>query len=237
MSLGKGICLPLSETMQMEQLLLEETHPKHHSKSKGILSSLLRSVQLNSGNIFYIKEYIYDLDILNPLIRTAYDSISDPVLVVLLTSNLLLYANKSFHLVFGNPVKSQESFVGSNLVTFLPELCKEKLDNYMLKGAKDILMDGRGHTGKFAVLVSFGRLAKEGLTSSSVSSKDIAVLTCKSTLLKTHSGSTISRYKFEFEEIKTLGKGAFGHVVQARNKLDGQEYAIKKGNFYYFIGS
>ncbi|CAG8527185.1 5428_t:CDS:10, partial [Acaulospora morrowiae] len=42
------------------------------------------------------------------------------------------------------------------------------------------------------------------------------------------SNTTFSRYRLDFEEIDFLGKGAFGEVVKARNKLDGRYYAIKK---------
>ena len=37
-----------------------------------------------------------------------------------------------------------------------------------------------------------------------------------------------SRYKEEFEEIEALGEGGFGCVFEARHKLDGRRYAIKK---------
>lgn len=37
-----------------------------------------------------------------------------------------------------------------------------------------------------------------------------------------------SRYKSDFEEIEFLGKGGFGEVIKARNRLDGRLYAIKK---------
>ena len=37
-----------------------------------------------------------------------------------------------------------------------------------------------------------------------------------------------SRFYEEFEEIEFLGKGGFGTVVKARNRLDGQYYAVKK---------
>lgn len=39
---------------------------------------------------------------------------------------------------------------------------------------------------------------------------------------------TYSRYTHDFDESSTLGKGAFGEVVKARNKLDGRFYAVKK---------
>ncbi|GAO50477.1 hypothetical protein G7K_4601-t1 [Saitoella complicata NRRL Y-17804] len=38
----------------------------------------------------------------------------------------------------------------------------------------------------------------------------------------------MSRYKTDFEELEFLGKGGFGEVVKARNRLDGRLYAIKK---------
>jgi translation initiation factor 2-alpha kinase 4 len=40
--------------------------------------------------------------------------------------------------------------------------------------------------------------------------------------------ANISRYESDFEELELLGKGAFGAVFRARNRLDGRDYAIKK---------
>lgn len=37
-----------------------------------------------------------------------------------------------------------------------------------------------------------------------------------------------SRYSSEFETVGYISKGGFGEVYKVKNKLDGQEYAIKK---------
>ncbi|XP_030938863.1 eIF-2-alpha kinase GCN2 isoform X2 [Quercus lobata] len=37
-----------------------------------------------------------------------------------------------------------------------------------------------------------------------------------------------SRFLNDFEELKSLGHGGFGHVVLCKNKLDGRQYAVKK---------
>ncbi|XP_058261873.1 eukaryotic translation initiation factor 2-alpha kinase 1 isoform X4 [Hemibagrus wyckioides] len=48
-------------------------------------------------------------------------------------------------------------------------------------------------------------------------------------VLRTKSGLfQTSRYLTEFEEISPLGKGSYGKVFKVKNKLDGQDYAIKK---------
>ena len=40
--------------------------------------------------------------------------------------------------------------------------------------------------------------------------------------------ASVSRYVSDFVELGNLGKGGYGHVVKARNRLDGREYAIKQ---------
>ncbi|KAI9184383.1 eukaryotic translation initiation factor 2-alpha kinase [Blastocladiella emersonii ATCC 22665] len=39
--------------------------------------------------------------------------------------------------------------------------------------------------------------------------------------------SPLSRYRTDFEELEYIGRGGFGQVVKARNRLDGRVYAIK----------
>jgi serine/threonine protein kinase/outer membrane protein assembly factor BamB len=43
-----------------------------------------------------------------------------------------------------------------------------------------------------------------------------------------------SRYRSEFKEISSLGKGGFGSVFECENMLDGRKYAIKKVNVQVF---
>ncbi|CAE6446465.1 unnamed protein product [Rhizoctonia solani] len=42
------------------------------------------------------------------------------------------------------------------------------------------------------------------------------------------SAPRVSRFREEWEELEFLGKGGFGSVVKAQNKLDGRIYAVKK---------
>ena len=43
--------------------------------------------------------------------------------------------------------------------------------------------------------------------------------------------SEVNEYKRLYEELHSLGSGAFGEVVVVKDKYDGQEYAVKKIRF------
>ena len=43
-----------------------------------------------------------------------------------------------------------------------------------------------------------------------------------------HSSGGSSRYVFDFQEVRALGRGGFGKVALCRNRLDGRLYAVKK---------
>jgi hypothetical protein len=46
-----------------------------------------------------------------------------------------------------------------------------------------------------------------------------------------HHPLSLSRYQREFNQVGLLASGAFGHVYQATNKMDGRDYAIKRVPF------
>ena len=60
------------------------------------------------------------------------------------------------------------------------------------------------------------------------SANDRYVLATIRPLTDTELSMNQSRYANEFEELGVLGKGGYGTVYRAQNKIDGQEYAIKK---------
>ncbi|XP_016316777.1 eukaryotic translation initiation factor 2-alpha kinase 1 [Sinocyclocheilus anshuiensis] len=68
-------------------------------------------------------------------------------------------------------------------------------------------------------------------TSSSLFPQEHRYFSTEGQNLRTKDGlfqAQTSRYLSEFEETATLGKGSYGKVFKVTNKLDGQEYAVKK---------
>ncbi len=45
---------------------------------------------------------------------------------------------------------------------------------------------------------------------------------------KVNGGSEVSRFRLDFSEVTLIGKGSFSEVFRAKNKVDGQYYAIKR---------
>ena len=136
------------------------------------------------------------------MVKTAYDSISDPVLVVLLaSSHSILFANQAALTIFG---LTTDRIQGVHVSAILPELNRERLHslNSLSKRPsfydapepssyleQDVLLMARcggPQSGKtLTVSASFGRLAKEGLIKGSqVDPTDLLVVTLKKTILK-----------------------------------------------------
>ncbi|KAJ3395121.1 Eukaryotic translation initiation factor 2-alpha kinase 3 [Entophlyctis sp. JEL0112] len=96
----------------------------------------------------------------------------------------------------------------------------------------------RGNSFEVDAIISQLSLDALGPCSNASDWRCLIVLTLKSTSAKAKASATeapsesvhpsLSRYKTEFEELSCLGKGGFGVVYRARNRLDGIEYAIKK---------
>ncbi|KAA0725312.1 Eukaryotic translation initiation factor 2-alpha kinase 1 [Triplophysa tibetana] len=68
-------------------------------------------------------------------------------------------------------------------------------------------------------------------TSSSLFTQDHRYLSAEGQSLRTKDAlfhAQTSRYLSEFDETEALGKGSYGKVFKVANKLDGQDYAVKK---------
>ena len=93
---------------------------------------------------------------------------------------------------------------------------------------------GQSHNQQLALLPKGGsNLMLTGTTAEATTLSTTTNTTNLTEVLSDASGNPIlflstQRYKNEFREACTLGKGGFGTVFKSTNKLDGHEYAIKK---------
>ncbi|XP_070698359.1 eukaryotic translation initiation factor 2-alpha kinase 3 [Pempheris klunzingeri] len=78
--------------------------------------------------------------------------------------------------------------------------------------------------------VAYVRQRKESETQCQTDSKfDLEVVESKETVaMETRSSEYVSRYLTDFEPVQCLGRGGFGVVFEARNKVDDCNYAIKR---------
>ncbi|XP_037602194.1 eukaryotic translation initiation factor 2-alpha kinase 3 [Sebastes umbrosus] len=78
--------------------------------------------------------------------------------------------------------------------------------------------------------VAYVRQRKESETQCQTDCKfDLEVVECKEPVaMETRSSEYVSRYLTDFEPVQCLGRGGFGVVFEARNKVDDCNYAIKR---------
>ena len=168
---------------------------------------------------------------LNPLLLAAYESINDMIVVISASTNTILYANTACCLEFG--YTSTREVESLPLWHLLPDQKKApKVDSkggaQPGKPTQARSLDG----DSFMVEISVAKVPNQAVTMTGDTSEDDEplVLTLKklAALERSCTGLVESRYKREFEELNCLGRGGFGVVYRAMNRLDGQEYAVKK---------
>lgn len=172
------------------------------------------------------------------------DTIIDAVIVANGTGLILEY-NRAAETMFG---WTKDEVIGRQpLNVLMPHKFAKNHDRYMseyrsggtpkLIGVTRTLRGLRKDGGTFPVDVSLGQFPKEWLSNLEEDERVekylggglfVGTLRDASVREKEKMDWGGSRYKKEFEELEFLGKGGFGAVYRARNRLDGQEYAIKK---------
>ncbi|KAJ3286209.1 hypothetical protein HK104_009139, partial [Borealophlyctis nickersoniae] len=169
---------------------------------------------------------------LNPLLLAAYEAIPDPILLLHSASNTILYANSSCAKVFS--YESPSSLEDLPLWRLLPDQSRAPaipdprgpariVSTTPVRGVR---ADGR----ELLVELAVGKLAAEGVVvGEGLGAGECLVVTLREMSPEsTKQNAPDSRYRKEFEELNCLGRGGFGTVYRAVNRLDGQHYAIKK---------
>jgi PAS domain S-box-containing protein len=171
-------------------------------------------------------------------ISITLDTIIDAV-VVADGFGLILEFNHAATQMFG---WSREEMVGKRNVSILmPQSFARHHHRFMedyhnggtpkLLGITRLLKGQRRDGTPFPIEISLGEFPKVWLASlpDNVAEGGLFVATLRDVTRKEAEMEWgKSRYLKEFEETEFLGKGGFGLVYRARNRLDAQEYAIKK---------
>jgi len=163
-------------------------------------------------------------------------------IVIISEKGIILEINSATSRLFG--WTKDEIINRKNISFLLTNRDGEKLMNTINNEELSTLIDSSYHYhglnkngSTFPCDISLGIFPKSLLDNFSSSSSDlsnsaiIAVISVKKKGYRSSDSVLLdlkSRYQNEYDEIETLGKGGFGQVYKARNRLDGQLYAIKK---------
>lgn len=146
------------------------------------------------------------------------------------------FFKKSSEQKYGNYLEYIFSNTSSDQI--IEELCPKKPDFYM-----DITHNhstaSDTHLSKTVSLVNEDKILSDLYTKDIILEKPIEPNNINNNMNSQNNSINInnnnnkkSRYQTDFEEIASIGKGSFGEVIKAKNRLDGRYYAIKKIKIY-----
>eukprot|EP00004_Rigifila_ramosa_P014528 TRINITY_DN3310_c2_g1_i2.p1 TRINITY_DN3310_c2_g1~~TRINITY_DN3310_c2_g1_i2.p1 ORF type:complete len:721 (+),score=140.69 TRINITY_DN3310_c2_g1_i2:160-2322(+) len=127
---------------------------------------------------------------------------------------------------------SASEVLGKNLAILMPSNFADNHDGFLRRYAGGAAPKLVGTTRRLAGLRKDGKTfpldISLGFTKPAAGDESIFIATIRDVTENEEQLRAKSRYKGEFDELELLGSGGFGSVFRVRNRLDLQEYAVKK---------
>eukprot|EP00833_Pecoramyces_ruminatium_P013865 jgi/Orpsp1_1/1187897/evm.model.d7180000061004.2 len=165
--------------------------------------------------------------------QAIVESLIDPLLIID-EHGLIIEVNSYVEDLFGY---SRDELIGHMTITqLIPILNLDNEDSrlkyfeksFITTGLRKSLHDQKNNHVEIDVSLT-GLSDKDNMGTSTTNAHGIYIVSVRDiTRQLTEMEWSKSRYLTEFKEIKCIGKGGFGSVYLAKNKLDEQVYAIKK---------